>query len=188
MLRHLKARRPVDKGIGWPVFLFGAIEFIYVALAGRLLIDGSILLTLSLAATIGPVINAIYNFFYGSYLSWVGSWFGGKANTDQARLALAWSKVPLIWSFLFTFPPIILLINLSKTGVDIHEWETVYSLTILSLEVIWALFGLFSLVLTVVTLAEVHEFSVNKALLTLATGFVIATIPFFCMITLILYN
>ncbi|MBN2501062.1 MAG: YIP1 family protein [Anaerolineales bacterium] len=193
-IRYIVAQRSPTQGLRLLIVLLGFIQVIYGWFYLGFRREINLLLVFGLAVTAGPVAQAMANFFGGSYLSWVGSWFGGKATTDQARAALAWSKVPLVWGFSYMVPAFLVLgkdFLMGEYPYVISEiigfgfsklWLLVFTFTFFCVGLILIGFGLWSFVLSVLALAEAHQFSIWKALLTLTTGFGICLLPLICFL------
>ncbi len=193
-IRHIMGRRYPARKIGVLLFLLDFVQTVYGWFYLGFRREINLLLVFGLAVTVGPVVQAIGNFFLGSYLSWVGSWYGGKADTEKVRAALAWSKVPLVWGFSYMILAFLVL------GIDVLRekfsyviytiigfssqklWLLVFVFTFICVGLILILFGLWSLALTLLALAEAHQFSIWKALLTVVTAFGICLLPFICFL------
>ena len=61
-------------------------------------------------------------------------------------------------------------------------WLLAFVFALIFVGVILNVFGLWSFGLSVLALAEAHQFPIWKSLLTLATGFVICLLPFICFL------
>jgi hypothetical protein len=193
-IRRIVAQRYPAKKMGLLLFLLGFVQIVYGWFHLGFRHEINLLLVFGLAVTAGPVVQAVGNFFGGLYLSWVGSWFGGKADTDQTRAALAWSQVPLVWGFSYMVPAFLVLgidVLREKFSYILYEiiwfsstkwWLLIFVFTFICVGLILVLFGLWSLGLTLLALAEAHQFPVWKALLTLATAFGICLLPFICFL------
>lgn len=115
----------------------------------------------------------------GWILTRTGGWFGGKANSEYVRAAMAWSAVPVILTLLFV--PLMLLLY----GSDLYTIETPL---VDSNPIPYMLVGFLEIVLTVWWLflfwkcyAEVQQISLPKAFIAIAApGFIVGVIMFGC--------
>ncbi|NGX30698.1 MAG: hypothetical protein K940chlam8_00047 [Chlamydiae bacterium] len=117
-----------------------------------------------------PLLGRVYFWINGWILKWVGSWFHGKASYIETRTVLAWSQVPII------FLIVIFLINQLAAHLFLGEalLEGTPLPAIIAQFPVWlfinsvatAVFGIWSLVIFFGGIAEVHQFSVWKAILT----------------------
>ena len=139
-----------------------------------------------LSLTIGTIGGFLYVYFTGSYMRWVGSWFGGTATTVEARAAVAWSSIP-DGLLLIIFVPILLLFREAWFSSTFYEnIEPATTLWIFSLLVPLGMIVLiWRIVLFVACLAEVHRFSVWRSVFVSALGVVILLVPAFFVILLL---
>ena len=99
----------------------------------------------------------------GSLLSFVGKWFGGKASQDEARAVAAWSSLPVLITDVFK------LLTISVLGINYflpHDPPAFGVLNSFFYLLGWlgGVIGLvWSLILKVAALAEVHQFNMWKS-------------------------
>jgi hypothetical protein len=116
----------------------------------------------SLAAGIvaGPLLNVIF----AALLTWVGGWLGGRGKPIQLRAAFAWSYI--------TETPIVLLWMgvLSIFGIrffqeaGLDDPTEVEAILLIAFPICTISLLIWSFVILIKTVAEVHEFSAWKAL------------------------
>lgn len=133
----------------------------------------SLLVRLAVAALLGPVIGLI-GIRVGAFISGaVGRWLGGKATFEEICAAYAWAAVPRIAALPLQLLFLVMLPFFSATN-------PLLGLLLIILGGGLTLLAVWELVLTVITLSEVHRFSVGRAILTvlipaLAFGFLMFT-------------
>ncbi len=170
----------VDHNPSQSVYLLSILAGIYRFLnqaAKRTLGDSmSLLEILGLAILFGFVFGLLYLFVGGELLRWVGKILGGKASAIQVRTAIAWSSVPEV-VLLILFCPLIILFGRDYFSSS-TDWITpIVFLSILSIGLLGLVLLIWSAFLLVNCLAEVHEFSFWKGLMTTAIGVLIVVIP-----------
>lgn len=116
---------------------------------------------------IGPV-TGLVSLYLGSLLfRWVGRWLGGQGRTSDLRTALAWAGLPVIASLpLWGLLALLLgpaLFTSTSTIETIVPWQTIVA-TLVGL-VILVLSG-WSVLLSVLGIAEAHRFSIWHAIST----------------------
>jgi hypothetical protein len=94
-----------------------------------------------------------------------GRWLGGNAYPIEVRAALAWSAVPQIWGAILQFFKLVLIVyvlyaNATNTYVSSSALLTTLGVFLLLESVI----GVWSLIVTLQSLGEVHSFSAWRAL------------------------
>jgi hypothetical protein len=174
-------RQIVDNNPSQSVYLLGALAGIYRFLnqaAKRSLGDymslGEILV---LAILIGSLLGIFVVFVGGELFRWVGSKLYGKATAAQVRAAIAWSSVPEI-ILLLLFCPLIIMYGRDYFSSSIDWMSPMIFRLIIGVGFLGLLLLIWRAVLFVNCLAEVHEFSFWKGLLTTVLGLLIVIIPF----------
>jgi len=124
-----------------------------------------------LGMVLGPLGGIASVYFKGFYFRWVGSWFGGQASGEEVRAAFAWSAVPRIFAQLMWIPELLLvggeMFTSATPTMDANPLLALLLLGCLGIELVLVLW---SFVLQVLCLGEVHRFSAWKALATLLVG------------------
>lgn len=142
---------------------------------------------------IGGSIGGIISLYIGGALfRWSGSWFGGQATSEEVRAAIAWSSLPNI---IISFPVWILMLliygqEMFTSSTPRMDANPILAL-IVSLPLLFAtiIAGIWSLVLMVKCVGEVHRFSAWKALAAIILGPMVILVPIFCIIgTLVLLS
>jgi hypothetical protein len=120
----------------------------------------------------GPAFGFILLFVQGSLLRWTGSWLGGQASTLETFTALALSAVPRIgglavWLVLFVLVTFRVFTLDALIAIGAFRAYTVMFL----------LMELWSLIILLKSLSEVHRFSTVRALATLGLNALVITGP-----------
>ena len=114
---------------------------------------------------IGPVAGLVSLYLGALLFRWVGRWLGGQGKTRELRTALAWAGLPVIASLpLWGLLALLLgpaLFTSTSTIETIAPWQTIIA-TLIGL-VILALSG-WSVLLSVLGIAEAHRFSIWRAI------------------------
>lgn len=126
----------------------------------------SALVTLALAAVLGPVAGLIGIRISGALSGWIGRKLGGTATNDEVRAAYAWSAVPRITALPLQILFLLISPFFSSTNPAI-------GLLLVGLGGVLTVLGLWELVLTVAALAEVNRFSIGRAIGTIVLPFVV---------------
>lgn len=126
----------------------------------------SALVTLAIAAVLGPLLGLLGIRISGAVSGWIGRKLGGTATNDEVRAAFAWSAVPRIAALPLQILFLLTLPFFSATNPAI-------GLLLVGLGGVLTILGLWELVLTVATLAEVHRFSIWRAIGTIFLPFVV---------------
>lgn len=122
------------------------------------------LINLLVVVGMGAIIGSIYILIGGVVFTLVGRLFGGVGAIKEGCAAIAWSSIPQI----FTIPiPYLLLLFQSSPFANTYEMISFEEAMVASFALI-LVFNLWGIILTVATFAEVHQFSIGKAV-TIAT-------------------
>jgi len=148
--------------------------------AGDILSIPVIFLLVLFGGSIGGVISL---YIGGAILSWTGSWFGGEATSEEVRAALAWSSVPGIWALLLWIPELILFREeIFLTVTPRIDASPLLLFLLLGFAVVEAAIGIWSIIIFLKCIGEVHRFSAWKALgAVIVPGLVLVGIVFVCV-------
>jgi len=183
-------RRIVDSDPSYRVLLLTALAGIGQALdrastrnTGD---DLSLPVILVICLVAGPIGSIISLYIGGALLRWIGSWFGGQASSEEVRAAMAWSSVPVILSYVLWIPELVLFGEEMFTSVTPRiEANPALAFLLLGFAVIQLILAVWSLVLLLKCLGEVHEFSAWKALAVILVAGLILFVPIFCIVALL---
>jgi len=173
-------RQILDRNPAQFVLLLSALSGIYRFLeqaAKRSLGDHfSLLGILILSVIAGSLIGMISVYISAAFFRWVGSWLGGTATSAEVRCAIAWSSVPDVVQIII-FCPVIILVG-RDYFTSSADWITPWAaLLILAIGAIGMILFIWRGMIFVSVLAEVHQFSFWKGLLTAVLGLLIVIIP-----------
>ena len=114
---------------------------------------------------IGPVAGLVSLYLGALLFRWVGRWLGGQGGTKELRTAMAWAGLPVIASLpLWGLLALLLgpaLFTSTSTIEAIAPWQTIIA-TLVGL-IILSLSG-WSVLLSVLGIAEAHRFSIWRAI------------------------
>lgn len=173
-------RQIIDHNPTQAVNLLGALTGIYRLLNqaakrswGDTMPIGEILI---FAIIIGSVFGNLALSIEAQLFRWIGKKLGGKASAAQVRAAVAWSSVPEA-TILVLFCPLTIMYGRKYFSSSI-DWLTpmIYYL-ILGMGLLGLLLLIWRSVLTIICLAEVHEFSIWKSLMTAVLSSLAIGIP-----------
>lgn len=132
----------------------------------------------------GSIGGIFYLYIAGGLFRWTGSWFGGQASSEDVRAAIAWSTVPATVSN-FLWIPLIIVYG--------HEMFTIYTISvytnprlsffIIVVGLIQYWLTIWSLILYVICISEVHQISGWKTIGSLLSGGLVLVLP----VSLIVY-
>jgi len=144
--------RSPKKGIFWLASLYA---FQYILFNIGYSFRGPPLVTFIVALLISPILGMLWFYVFGWFLGFTGKWLKGFAKPEHLRAAFAWSKFPVFFNYLVW---VILVID---SGSIFFEWTTL--LAVMN----WVTLALsaWSLVLLILMVAEVQQFSIGKSIL-----------------------
>jgi hypothetical protein len=124
--------------------------------------------TFSASRSVMPVtlgaLQIVFGVLVGPFLlAFVGSWLGGEADADDIRHAVAWSYVPHA-SFGLLWIPILIAFGgppAGATPAGAVQWIATLLLLVILAGVVW------TVVLQVITFAEVQRFAIWRAILSM---------------------
>jgi hypothetical protein len=119
---------------------------------------------LGLALFVGSIAGVIGNLIMGALVRWTGSWIGGVASLEESRAAVAWGSVPHAVNLVLMAGLIAVFgSDLFRTqGLEGIGGAKASFLVVVGLGQV--VLGLWSAVLSVKCVAEVHQFSAWKGL------------------------
>jgi hypothetical protein len=121
--------------------------------------DGTSYVALATMPVVVSILQLVYSVLVGPFLiAFVSGWLGGEADASDIRQAVAWSYVPSAVGAL-AWPPIFLL-----SGIPDAAPQTAAEWAALPFALAGLVTLLWTLVLEVITLAEVQRFSILRAI------------------------
>ena len=130
--------------------------------------------TMLLSLALGPIIGILGMLLSAKLQQWVGNSLGGRASFEQVKASAAWSSIPAVVNYLVFLPAITLSSQYLVNAVGIENLNSGVSLTpqvlvpsglICGSLIPMAILGIWSWVLNIVCIAEVHDFSIGRAIL-----------------------
>jgi hypothetical protein len=126
------------------------------------------------------VVGGLIGLYLGSaILTMTGRWLGGRGSFVAVRAAAAWSNVPLIWGGLLWLP------LLGYLGIEALNFDPKILfedpgglIVMLPIGLLAVILGIWTLVIALKCLGEVHGFSAWQALGAVVIGVLILAIPF----------
>ncbi len=147
----------------------------FVRRAGNLF---TIRILLVLCAATGVVLGMAGVFLGGLLFRWTGRWFGGRASAREVRTALAWSAVPRVWALLLWVPLLVYfhgdLFRAKSLQMGPHAPGEIVLKVV---GVTQLVFGAWSLVICLLGIAEVHRFSLWRAVAAVLSGVSLIGLP-----------
>ncbi|MEJ7639792.1 MAG: Yip1 family protein [Singulisphaera sp.] len=136
---------------------------------------GGVLIACLIGGTLGGPITL---YIGAALLGWTGRKLGGRADARKVRTAMAWSSVPLVVSGLIYVPMILLF------GKELFTSETpkldanpVMAMMVMAFVAVQVLLAIWSFVLFLKCLGEVHRFSAWRALGASVLAFLVILVP-----------
>ncbi len=146
---------------------------------------------------LAPISQFIGFYFKGFILRRVGSWLGGQALTEDVVTVLAWASVPQIFGLVLWLPLLAIFGNelftsATPTTDAMFTTHPLLALLVLLMFIpiiaIDVLLWIWGQVILVAGLAEVHAFSVWRALATMVIPIFSLIVVLICPMTLIAIN
>jgi len=129
------------------------------------------------ALVIGPIGGLIGLYLSGAILRWSGSLLDGQASSTEARAAIAWSSIPTVIALLLWVPLVAFYGNEMFSRVAPTIIDNPYPLLLVGL--IEIVLTLWTIVMVILTLIEVHRFSIWRSIGAVAIPFIVIIIPLF---------
>ncbi len=105
------------------------------------------------------ILSIVWLYIVGGLFKWAGAALGGTATQLEVRAAVAWAQVPVIAALAIGILSILL-----GTGAPMVPFGGAQHGTSASVSLLHGIFGIWSFILTLKCVAEVHRFSVWRAL------------------------
>jgi len=125
----------------------------------------SLLWIFAIVLTLGGLGGFISIYFYGAITEWVGSLFGGVARSKDVRAAILWSNLPVMISYILWIPLILFYGEEMFTSITPQIDQSPFLLLFSGL--IQLVLGIWSIILYVICLSEVHKFSIWRSIATI---------------------
>lgn len=142
----------------------------------------------------GPLVGLAALYLGGGLLTWIGRLLGGSAKAQETRAAVAWSSLPqsiglgLNGIYMMVYGLEAFTIETPRTDAMFANNPGLVSFMgffLLALVLLMSVASIWSLVLLVVCLSEVHQYSIKRSVLTLfIPGFILFILLFACTLAL----
>jgi len=130
--------------------------------------DGNNLPVIAIVAicvVVGALGGVLTLYIGGFVMKWAGRPLGGRATQVEVRAALAWSTVPLIWALVLWVPELALAgREMFTTATPILAASPLRAVLLVLVILLEVVLGIWSFVLFLKCLGEVHGFSAWKSL------------------------
>jgi hypothetical protein len=143
---------------------------------------------LVMASALGPISGVVGLYIGGALLGWSGRMFGGRAESEEVRAALAWGQVPVLASI-----PI-WLIQLGLIGREMFTTDTpaleanpLLGLALMATGLIEIALAIWCFVVVLKCLGEVHQFSAWRALGSILLVVFVIVVPLLLLVTLVMF-
>jgi len=134
---------------------------------------------LLIALLAGPFIGMLLVYIVSILLRWTGGWLGGKASRAQVRAAYVWGSLPGLWVLPLWIPKLMVFgKELFTSAIPITQANPVLLQTLLVFTAIEIIAGIWSVVLIVIAISEVHRLPVWKGGLSLLMCLIIIVMPY----------
>lgn len=134
----------------------------------------------------GPIIGITIVYIIGEVLHWTGGWLGGKGTSAEVRAGYVWGWLPNLWVLPLWIPEVMIFgKELFTGGKPSMEANVVLALAFLVFTGIDLIASIWTLVLIVANISEIHRLPVWKGLIVLVLGFLIIAIPYLAVRILI---
>ncbi len=111
------------------------------------------------SVVVWALLSIVWLYIVGALFKWSGAALGGTATHPEVRAALAWAQVPVIAVLAIGILSILL-----GTGAPMVPFAGTQRGTSAGISLLHAIFGIWSFILTLKCVGEVHRFSAWRAL------------------------
>ena len=152
---------------GWTLVVGLAALHGALATLGGLAANGELSFNLAAMPTIIGVLQVVFGVLVAPFLlAFSGGWFGGQADPEEIRQALAWSYAPLAVTAVCWIP--VMLAGggaVAPVPVDAPSASmALKALLLLAVTLVYVAALLWTFVLQIITIAEVQHFSIPRSL------------------------
>ena len=127
--------------------------------------EHSLMYVLIMTIIFGGTFGAMFYYIYAAIASWMGRWFGGKANTASLLRVFAHAAFPVVLTL------VIVMIHIALFGIDLFRGEIVIADYDMTYNVIYWIsiiveisLGIWGICLAVVGVSEVQKISIGAAI------------------------
>lgn len=175
-------RQIIEKNPTKYVILLAALSGIGQALdraSSRNMGDSSDLgLIIPMSLIFGPIGGIVSLYIGGALYRWSGSWLGGKGTEEEVRAAIAWASVPTSLILLLWIPELLIFgSDLFKSSMPLIETNPMLGIALFGFSSIEFVVGIWTFIILLNTIGEVHKFSAWKALGSIFLGTLVILLP-----------
>ncbi|MEM6262084.1 MAG: YIP1 family protein, partial [Bacteroidota bacterium] len=145
----------------------------------------SLIGVLATCIIVGALLGWISFYFFSALLRWTGSWLNGLADFKAIIRMIAYAMTPSIVALVLLIPMIAIYGNeMFKADGDIISGGIFSNIMFYGAALLDAILGIWSLVLVVVGLSEIQQFSIGKAMLNMVLASVVIIVPLLLVVLL----
>ena len=163
-------RAIVDSNPKTSLFLIAAINFLqiffYFNSYFSLSISYRFTITIIIAVILSPVLGAIWCYFFGWLIYIIGKKLGGSAAMTHVMAAYVWSRIPVTINVFMWF--ILLVFSSDQLFMLYAE-----GLSLVFINCIIGITGIWAFVLLVQALAELQRYSISKSIVNIVIAYAI---------------
>jgi len=127
--------------------------------------EHSLIYVLMMSIVIGGIFGVMFYYIYAATASWMGRWFGGKANTASLLRVFAHAAFPVTLTLFITVIHIALFgIDLFRGEIDIDDYDMTYNVIYFGSVAVELSLAIWSICLAVVGVSEVQKISILPAI------------------------
>ena len=127
--------------------------------------EHSLMYVLIMTIIFGGTFGAMFYYIYAAIASWVGRWFGGKANTASLLRVFAHAAFPVVLTLVIVIIHIALFgIDLFRGEIVIDDYDTTYNVIYWITIVVQISLAIWGICLAVVGVSEVQKISIRAAI------------------------
>ncbi len=146
--------------------------------------DMELIYVLLFSIILGALFGWISLFIYGHLLQFTGSWLKGQSKGDTLVHIVAHAMIPSIFG-LIPMTMIIMIYGNSVFQAEYNINDTTDVIIFFVFGIIQLTLGIYTLVLTVIGIAEAQKFSIGKAVLNLFLPLFLLLIPVFLFLLIV---
>lgn len=173
--RTIRALLEAEVRPSWiPVIVLVAVNQVLASVVPNMSEGGFSAGTVAMGVILG-VAQLIFGVLIGPFLlAFAGGWLGGEADPSEIRLSVVWSSVPLAVAAFFWIPALVASPELSAADAEsLSMSQLMAGLLLLLFGVVYFVSVVWTVVLQVITLAEVQRFSILRSI----ASYVILFVP-----------
>lgn len=145
----------------------------------------SLFTIIMLCIVLGGIFAWVSYYIYASLIKWTGGWMSGQADTRSIMRVLGYAMIPSVAGMILLVPQVLVFGHeIFKSNGDVSSSGPVFLYLFYGLILIELALSVWSIVLTVIGLAELQNFSIGKAFLNFILPVLIIFIPIMVIVML----